>query len=332
MKDVFISYKAEELDEATWVKSVLETNGISCWMAPASIPGGSSYASAIPRAIREAKAMVLILSDRAQRSPWISKEVDIAIGEGKIVLPFMLENCALKDDFNFYLTNVQRYTAYENKAAAMEKMVRELKALLGANVPAAPAVPVQPAAQPFRPAAPQPQPQPVRPVQPVSRPVVPTAPAPQPVRPMNPNPQPVRPVQPPVQPIRPVQPAPQPQMQYVPIEKKPEYVGPKPRLDVCCVLSLVWGIIALASLGVVIVPEIVAIVTGLIGVYKAKVGGLRGVKIAIVGFVMGLVTLIFCLGVFDLDGVEYLLAVISGAISAAAFGIVWNKAKKKAGM
>ena len=154
MHDVFISYKAEEIDEAVWVKSVLEHNGVSCWMAPASIPGGSSYASAIPRAIREAKVMVLILSARAQDSPWISREVDLALGERKVVLPFMLENCALKDDFNFYLTNVQRYTAYENKVAAMEKMLRELKALLSAQEetpavqetepPVVPDVPVQP--------------------------------------------------------------------------------------------------------------------------------------------------------------------------------------------
>ena len=120
-KDVFISYKAEEIEEASWVKSVLESNGISCWMAPSCIPGGSSYAVEIPQAIRQAKVFVLILSSKAQSSQWVSREVDLAINEGKIVLPFMLENCALKDDFNFYLTNVQRYAAYENKLAAAVK-------------------------------------------------------------------------------------------------------------------------------------------------------------------------------------------------------------------
>lgn len=54
-KDVFISYKAEETEEAAWVKSVLESNGISCWMAPSCIPGGSSYAVEIPQAIRNAR-------------------------------------------------------------------------------------------------------------------------------------------------------------------------------------------------------------------------------------------------------------------------------------
>ena len=38
--DVFISYKVDDFETAQWVRSVLETNGISCWMAPADIPGG----------------------------------------------------------------------------------------------------------------------------------------------------------------------------------------------------------------------------------------------------------------------------------------------------
>ena len=73
MKDVFISYKTEEKEEAGWVKSVLEENGISCWIAPACIPGGSSYAIEIPQAIKQAKVFVLILSSKAQSSQWISR-------------------------------------------------------------------------------------------------------------------------------------------------------------------------------------------------------------------------------------------------------------------
>lgn len=129
-KDVFISYKSEEYDQAMWVKTALETNGISCWMAPMSIPGGSSYANEIPTAIRNCRVFVLILSEKAQLSKWVPRELDQAINESKIVMPFMLENCALKDDFNFYLTNVQRYEAFQNKSKTIEKMVNEIKAIL----------------------------------------------------------------------------------------------------------------------------------------------------------------------------------------------------------
>ena len=139
-KDVFISYKAEEIKEATWLRNTLEKNGISCWMAPESIPGGSNYAVEIPRAIQGCKVFVLVLSKQAQSSPWIAKELDRAINANKIVMPFMIENCQLDDAFNFYLTNVQRYEAYESKAAAMGKMVAEIRAILGVTPTTEPAV------------------------------------------------------------------------------------------------------------------------------------------------------------------------------------------------
>ncbi len=132
-KDVFISYKSEEYDEAEWVRSTLENNGVSCWMAPACIPGGSSYATEIPQAIRNCKVFVLILSEKSQLSKWVPRELDQAINESKIVLPFMLEDCALKDDFNFYLTNVQRYAAYKNKSEAFEKMLIRIKAVISSD-------------------------------------------------------------------------------------------------------------------------------------------------------------------------------------------------------
>ena len=132
-KDIFISYKSEDFDQANWLRSVLEANGFSCWMAPASIPGGSNYAREIPQAIDQCRVFVLALTQRCQDSIWVPKELDRAINSGKIIMPFMLENCALTDDFNFYLSNVQRYNAYQNKAAAVERMLRDLQALLDAK-------------------------------------------------------------------------------------------------------------------------------------------------------------------------------------------------------
>lgn len=131
MHDVFISYKSEEYDDALWIRETLEENGFSCWMAPKNIPGGSSYAEEIPTAIQGCKVFVLVLSTRAQVSRWVKRELDTALNAGKIVLPFMLERFELNRDMNFYLGIVQRYDASENRMDAMEKMLRELRALIG---------------------------------------------------------------------------------------------------------------------------------------------------------------------------------------------------------
>lgn len=132
-KDVFISYKSEDYAQASWVRDVLETNGISCWIAPDCIPGGSNYALEIPKAIDGCKVFVVVLSEQAQTSKWVPRELDRAINANKVIIPFMLENCELKDDFSFYLSNVQRYAAYEDKANTAKRMILEIRGVLHAD-------------------------------------------------------------------------------------------------------------------------------------------------------------------------------------------------------
>lgn len=129
--DIFISYKSEEYDTARFVKTLLEKNRFSCWMAPESIPGGSSYAEEIEAAVRGCKVFVLVLSSKAQTSKWIKKEIDLALGADKIVMPLFIENCDITGAFNFYLTDVQRYNAYLNMSDALKKMVTEINEKLG---------------------------------------------------------------------------------------------------------------------------------------------------------------------------------------------------------
>ena len=135
MKEVFISYSTVDMANAETVRNVLEKNGLSCWMAPRDIPGGSNYTKEIPIAIRNCKVFVLILSKNAQGSQWVLKELDSAVNYGKVILPFMLEDCILNDEFNFLLTGAQRYSAYQKKAEAMETLISRIRGIL--DVPAA---------------------------------------------------------------------------------------------------------------------------------------------------------------------------------------------------
>ena len=151
MRQVFISYSSKDYAQALTVRNVLEQNGITCWMAPESIPGGSNYTKEIPIAIRECQAFVLMLSNNAQDSHWVLKELDRAVNEGKIILPFQLEDVPLSDEFNFLLTGAQRYDAYQKKTEALKLLVSRIKAIVDANP--------QPAEEPVQP-EPQPQPQP----------------------------------------------------------------------------------------------------------------------------------------------------------------------------
>ena len=133
MKEVFISYSTIDAINAETVRNILEKNGLSCWMAPRDIPGGSNYTKEIPIAIRNCKVFVLILSKNAQSSQWVLKELDSAVNCGKVILPFMLEECILNDEFNFLLTGTQRYAAYQKKAEALETLISRIRGILDAT-------------------------------------------------------------------------------------------------------------------------------------------------------------------------------------------------------
>lgn len=137
MKEVFISYSSADLAQADTLRSVLEKNELSCWMAPRDIPGGSNYTKEIPIAIRNCKVFVLVLSESAQSSQWVLKELDSAVNCGKVILPFMLEDCNLNDEFNFLLTGAQRYSAYQKKAEAMQTLISRIRGILDAPSAAA---------------------------------------------------------------------------------------------------------------------------------------------------------------------------------------------------
>ncbi len=130
-KDVFISYSSGEAFDASLVKGVMEKNGISCWMAPESIPGGSDYTKEIPLAIAGCKVFLLMLSESAQKSVWVSAELENAFKNKKIIIPYAIENVSLNIEFDFLLSKSQRIQAYEEKADALERLVDCIKRILG---------------------------------------------------------------------------------------------------------------------------------------------------------------------------------------------------------
>lgn len=168
MKEVFISYSSADLAQADTLRSVLEKNELSCWMAPRDIPGGSNYTKEIPIAIRNCKVFVLVLSQSAQSSQWVLKELDSAVNCGKVILPFMLEDCNLNDEFNFLLTGAQRYSAYQKKAEAMQTLISRIRGIL--NAPSA-ADGEQPTDLPPLDTAEEPKPAPA-PKKPAAKPVI----------------------------------------------------------------------------------------------------------------------------------------------------------------
>lgn len=122
MHDVFISYSTVDSRLAHDIQSYLERNGILCWIAPRDIPSGSNYTKEIPAAIRGCKVFLLLLTKNAQQSHWVLKELDSAVNERKVIIPMVLDDTPLSDEFGFLLSGAQRHPACPFSVEVLESL------------------------------------------------------------------------------------------------------------------------------------------------------------------------------------------------------------------
>jgi hypothetical protein len=74
---------SQDAETANTVCRELESHGISCWIAPRDVKSGAQYADAIVRAIKESKALVLVMSASAVGSSHVGKEIERASSKRK---------------------------------------------------------------------------------------------------------------------------------------------------------------------------------------------------------------------------------------------------------
>src|SRR5437764_14170014 len=89
MKHVFISFKHEDLDFAENVISRLEKVGFSTW-ADDKLRAGDDWRTTIDLAIKNAFALVVIMTPEAKASEYVTYEWAFAWGAGVKVIPVLL--------------------------------------------------------------------------------------------------------------------------------------------------------------------------------------------------------------------------------------------------
>jgi TolB-like protein len=103
---IFISYSSIDKEVADKVCSILEENGISCWMAPRNITPGMSFAEAIIDGIKSAKVFVLIYSSNSNNSTQVIREVDRAVNNGLPIINLRLQDVPLSKQLEYYVSSV----------------------------------------------------------------------------------------------------------------------------------------------------------------------------------------------------------------------------------
>jgi formylglycine-generating enzyme required for sulfatase activity len=104
---IFISYASSDKAAADRICAALEGAGLGCWIAPRDIPPGADYPAAILEGVKQARAIVVIVTPAAVASPHILSEVGHAFSAKKPIVPFRLSAADLPPDFDYFLSMSQ---------------------------------------------------------------------------------------------------------------------------------------------------------------------------------------------------------------------------------
>ena len=89
MADVFISHSTEDAPFADFLARHLHQEGLTVYLASASIPAGTKWMPQIIENLRQSKWVLCLASRAACASPWVMQEMGVAIGANKRLVPII---------------------------------------------------------------------------------------------------------------------------------------------------------------------------------------------------------------------------------------------------
>ncbi len=107
MKDMFISHSSENEKNANEICTILEKQGLHCWIAPRDIQVGKDYGSEIIKGIEECKVVLLVLTRASNESQHVLREIERAVNHKKTIIVYEQEEVALSKSLEYFLASTQ---------------------------------------------------------------------------------------------------------------------------------------------------------------------------------------------------------------------------------
>jgi hypothetical protein len=102
MIDIYISYTQEDSDFAFVLMTEIQKAGSNAWMDKARLAPGMDWSEEIDKGIREAFAMIVVMSPSAKASEYVTYEWSFAVGAGIYVIPILYKKTALHPRLSRY--------------------------------------------------------------------------------------------------------------------------------------------------------------------------------------------------------------------------------------
>ena len=84
---VFISHGSEDSQDADALADFIESRGMRAWIAPRDVRPGQDYSEQLQEALESCAAFVVLVTDKANKSPYVRAETEMAFSNGKPIFP-----------------------------------------------------------------------------------------------------------------------------------------------------------------------------------------------------------------------------------------------------
>ncbi len=132
---IFISHSSKNSVIAEEICDMLINNGHSCFFASRDIRSGHEYAEEIVNGIDRSDAMLLLLSEDANSSPHVLREVERAVSKSIPIIVYKLEEVVLSKSMEYFLMTHQWVVA--KPKIDHSEILDCINELEGASAPAA---------------------------------------------------------------------------------------------------------------------------------------------------------------------------------------------------
>ena len=109
----FISHASADSTVANIYVSVLESKGIECWIAPRNLTAGKEYAQEIIKGIEKANLVILLLSEAANLSAHVRRELERAASKDKPIYPVRIEEVNASPKLEYFVSMHHWLDAWE---------------------------------------------------------------------------------------------------------------------------------------------------------------------------------------------------------------------------
>jgi hypothetical protein len=112
-KTAFISYSSEDESVAGTISAYLEQSGVSCWIASRDARPGADYGAEIIDAIETSASLVLVLSEHANSSEFVKREVERAVSKGKPIFPVRVREVVPSKSLELFISSAEWIDAWQ---------------------------------------------------------------------------------------------------------------------------------------------------------------------------------------------------------------------------